>query len=133
MGYFLFLACCTLFIGLTACSKSTEKTSTLEEQKQETKKEKEQKTNNEQQKAEEQKQLETQKQAEEQKKQQETAQAKQQQQTAPSQGKVHFSSCKEANDAGYYDITPDSPAYSKSLDKDGDGVACEHKKSGKKH
>ncbi|PEB54332.1 hypothetical protein CON65_03680 [Bacillus pseudomycoides] len=125
-----FLACCTLFIGLTACSKSTEKTSTLEEQKQET--EKEHKTNAGQQKAEGQKQLETQKQAEEQKKQQETTQTKQQQ-TAPSQGKVHFSSCKEANDAGYYDITPDSPAYSKSLDKDGDGVACEHKKSGKKH
>lgn len=38
-----------------------------------------------------------------------------------------FKSCKEANRAGYYDIRRGEPAYSKRLDRDGDGVACERK------
>jgi hypothetical protein len=42
-----------------------------------------------------------------------------------------FANCKEANDAGVYDITRDSPYYGKHLDRDGDGIACERKKSGK--
>jgi len=44
-----------------------------------------------------------------------------------------FANCKEANDAGYYDITRDSPYYGKHLDRDGDGdgIACEKKKKGK--
>ncbi|MDT3498927.1 excalibur calcium-binding domain-containing protein, partial [Bacillus toyonensis] len=53
------------------------------------------------------------------------------------QEKVHYANCTDANNAGYYDITPDSPAYASHLDRDGDGVACErnkgHKKSSKKH
>ncbi|MEC2615285.1 excalibur calcium-binding domain-containing protein, partial [Bacillus cereus] len=79
----------------------------------------------------------------EQKKQQEAGEAKEQEQqkaaanTAPQQEKVHFANCTDANNAGYYDITPDSPAYASHLDRDGDGVACErnkgHKKSSKKH
>ncbi len=60
-----------------------------------------------------------------------------QQQAAPKQEKVHFANCTDANNAGYYDITPDSPAYASHLDRDGDSVACErnkgHKKSSKKH
>ncbi|MGN4730884.1 excalibur calcium-binding domain-containing protein, partial [Bacillus cereus group sp. MYBK181-1] len=95
------------------------------------------------------KQEEAQRQQEEQKKQQEAARAKEQeqqkaaantapqQQAAPKQEKVHFANCTDANNAGYYDITPDSPAYASHLDRDGDGVACErnkgHKKSSKKH
>ena len=39
-----------------------------------------------------------------------------------------FANCKEANDAGYYDITRDSPYYGKHLDRDGDGIACEKRK-----
>ncbi len=42
-----------------------------------------------------------------------------------------FANCKEANDAGFYDITRDSPYYGKHLDRDGDGIACEREKSGK--
>ena len=38
-----------------------------------------------------------------------------------------FKSCKAANAAGYYDIRRGEPAYSKRLDRDGDGVACERK------
>ncbi len=105
----------------------------------------------EQKKAEEQKRLdeqrkqeEAQRQQEEQKKQQEAAQAKEQeqqkaaantapqQQAAPKQEKVHFANCTDANNAGYYDITPDSPAYASHLDRDGDGVACERNKGHKK-
>ena len=41
-----------------------------------------------------------------------------------------FANCKEANDAGYYDITRDSPYYGKHLDRDGDGIACEKKEKG---
>ncbi|HGN6579615.1 hypothetical protein CN360_30350 [Bacillus cereus] len=148
------LACSVLLMGLAACG-SNDKASTSEEPKQETKKEDEQKKIEEQKKAEEQKQaeeqkkLEEQKKAEEQKKQQEVARAKEQeqqkaaantapqQQAAPKQEKVHFANCTDANNAGYYDITPDSPAYASHLDRDGDGVACErnkgHKKSSKKH
>ncbi|OOZ85012.1 excalibur calcium-binding domain-containing protein [Bacillus cereus] len=154
------LACSVLLMGLAACG-SNDKASTSEEPKQETKKEdeqkkleeqkkaEEQKQLEEQKKAEEQKQLEEQKKAEEQKKQQEAARAKEQeqqkvtantapqQQAAPKQEKVHFANCTDANNAGYYDITPDSPAYASHLDRDGDGVACErnkgHKKSSKKH
>ena len=45
-----------------------------------------------------------------------------------------FANCKEANDAGYYDITRDSPYYGKHLDRDGDGIACEKKEiKEKKH
>ena len=44
-----------------------------------------------------------------------------------------FANCKEANDAGYYDITRDSPYYGKHLDRDGDGIACEKKVNKKKH
>ncbi|PEI98389.1 excalibur calcium-binding domain-containing protein [Bacillus toyonensis] len=154
------LACSVLLMGLAACG-SNDKASTSEEQKQETKKEDEKKQEDEQKKieeqkkaeeqkqAEEQKKLEEQKKAEEQKKQQEAARAKEQeqqkatantapqQQAAPKQEKVHFANCTDANNAGYYDITPDSPAYASHLDRDGDGVACErnkgHKKSSKKH
>ena len=43
--------------------------------------------------------------------------------------KKYFANCKEANAAGYYDITPDSPAYGSHLDKDGDGIACERNKA----
>ena len=39
-----------------------------------------------------------------------------------------FANCKEANDAGFYDITRDSPYYGKHLDRDGDGIACEREK-----
>ncbi|PFQ65894.1 hypothetical protein COK18_07900 [Bacillus cereus] len=129
------LACSVLLMGLAACG-SNDKASTSEKPKQETKKEDEQK------KVDKQKQ-------EEQKKQQEAAQVKEQeqqktaantapkQQAAPKQEKVHFANCTDANNAGYYDITPDSPAYASHLDRDGDGVACErnkgHKKSSKKH
>ncbi|TKJ02429.1 excalibur calcium-binding domain-containing protein, partial [Bacillus cereus] len=60
-----------------------------------------------------------------------------QQQAAPKQEKVHFANCTDANNAGYYDIAPDSPAYASHLDRDGNGVTCErnkgHKKSSKKH
>ncbi|MEB9828818.1 excalibur calcium-binding domain-containing protein [Bacillus cereus] len=155
------LTCSVLLMGLAACG-SNDKASTSEEPKQETKKEDEQKQEEaqkkieEQKKAEEQKRLdeqrkqeEAQRQQEEQKKQQEAAQAKEQeqqktaantapqQQAAPKQEKVHFANCTDANNAGYYDITPDSPAYASHLDRDGDGVACErnkgHKKSSKKH
>ncbi|MEW9579090.1 excalibur calcium-binding domain-containing protein [Bacillus toyonensis] len=152
------LACSVLLMGLAACG-SNDKASTSEEPRQETKKEEEQKKIEEQKKVEEQKQaeeqkrLEQQKKAEEQKKleeqrKQEEAQRQQgeqktiantatQQQAAPKQEKVHFANCTDANNAGYYDITPDSPAYASHLDRDGDGVACErnkgHKKSSKKH
>ncbi|MEK4099663.1 excalibur calcium-binding domain-containing protein [Bacillus sp. FSL E2-0195] len=143
------LACSVLLMGLAACG-SSDKASTSEEPKQETKKEDEQKQEEEQKKIEEQrKQEEAQRQQEEQKKQQEAARAKEQeqqkatantapqQQAAPKQEKVHFANCTDANNAGYYDITPDSPAYASHLDRDGDGVACErnkgHKKSSKKH
>ncbi|MBT2580035.1 excalibur calcium-binding domain-containing protein [Bacillus sp. ISL-8] len=161
------LACSVLLMGLAACG-SSDKASTSEAPKQETKKEDEQKKLDEQKQEEEQKKLEEQKKAEEQKKleeqrkqeadqrqqeeqkkQQEAAQAKEQeqqkatantapqQQAAPKQEKVHFANCTDANNAGYYDITPDSPAYASHLDRDGDGVACErnkgHKKSSKKH
>ncbi|MFE6707054.1 excalibur calcium-binding domain-containing protein [Bacillus thuringiensis] len=132
--------------------KQEEEQKKIEEQK----KAEEQKQLEEQKKAEEQKRLdeqrkqeETQRQQEEQKKQQEAARAKEQeqqqagantvpqQQAAPKQEKVHFANCTDANNAGYYDITSDSPAYASHLDRDGDGVACErnkgHKKSSKKH
>ncbi|EOV9528004.1 S-layer homology domain-containing protein [Bacillus cytotoxicus] len=42
-----------------------------------------------------------------------------------------FANCKEANAAGIYDITKESPYYGKHLDRDGDGIACERKKAGK--
>ncbi|HFK1742003.1 excalibur calcium-binding domain-containing protein [Bacillus thuringiensis] len=122
--------------------KQEEEQKKIEEQK----KAEEQKQAEEQKKAEEQKRLdeqrkqeEAQRQQEEQKKQQEAARAKEQEQqkAAPKQEKVHFANCTDANIAGYYDITPDSPAYASHLDRDGDGVACErnkgHKKSSKKH
>ncbi|PDZ04504.1 hypothetical protein COE20_21895 [Bacillus cereus] len=155
------LACSVLLMGLAACG-SNDKASTSEEPKQETKKEDEQKKLDEQKRLEEQKKAEEQKrldeqrkqeeahrQQEEQKKQQEAARAKEQeqqkaaantapqQQVEPKQQKVHFANCTDANNAGYYDITPDSPAYASHLDRDGDGIACErnkgHKKSSKKH
>ncbi|EJP84065.1 excalibur calcium-binding domain-containing protein [Bacillus cereus] len=152
---FMALACSVLLMGLSACG-SNDKASTSEEPKQETKKEDEQKKLDEQKQDEEQKKIEEQKKAEEQKKleeqrKQEEAQRQQeeqkkqkatantapQQQAAPKQENVHFANCTDANNAGYYDITPDSPAYASHLDRDGDGVACErnkgHKKSSKKH
>lgn len=61
------LACSVLLMGLTACG-SSDKASTSEEPKQETKKEDEQKKIEEQKKAEEQKEVEEQKRLEEQKK-----------------------------------------------------------------
>ncbi|HFR4221505.1 excalibur calcium-binding domain-containing protein [Bacillus sp. A260] len=161
------LACSVLLIGLAACGSNDKASTSKEpkqetkkedEQKkiEEQKKAEEQKQAEEQKKAEEQKRLdeqrkqeEAQRQQEEQKKQQEAAQTKEQeqqkaaantapqQQAAPKQEKVHFANCTDANNAGYYDITPDSPAYASHLDRDGDGVACErnkgHKKSSKKH
>ena len=39
-----------------------------------------------------------------------------------------FYNCKEARQRGYLNITKDSKLYRKSLDRDGDGVACETKK-----
>ncbi|TDE85321.1 excalibur calcium-binding domain-containing protein [Deinococcus sp. S9] len=39
-----------------------------------------------------------------------------------------FKSCKAANAAGYWDIKRGEPAYSKRLDRDGDGLACERTK-----
>ena len=39
-----------------------------------------------------------------------------------------FKSCKAANAAGYWDIRRGEAAYSKRLDRDGDGVACERSK-----
>ncbi|KMP50525.1 excalibur calcium-binding domain-containing protein [Bacillus cereus] len=125
--------------------KDKQKENEEKQKAEEQKKLDEQKKLEEQKKAEEQKRLdeqrkqeEAQRQQEEQKKQQEAAQAKEQeQQAAPKQEKVHFANCTDANNAGYYDITPDSPAYASHLDRDGDGVACErnkgHKKSSKKH
>ncbi|MGX5447108.1 excalibur calcium-binding domain-containing protein [Bacillus thuringiensis] len=161
------LACSVLLMGLAACGSNEkastseepkQETKKEDEQKklEEQKKAEEQKQLEEQKKAEEQKRLEeqrkqeeAQRQQEEQKKQQEAARAKEQeqqkaaantapqQQAAPKQEKVHFANCTDANNAGYYDITPDSPAYASHLDRDGDGVACErnkgHKKSSKKH
>ena len=41
-----------------------------------------------------------------------------------------FYNCKEARQRGYSDIAKDSKLYRKSLDRDGDGVACETKKGG---
>ncbi|MED3025602.1 MULTISPECIES: excalibur calcium-binding domain-containing protein [Bacillus cereus group] len=161
------LACSVLLMGLAACGSNDkastseepkQETKKEEEQKKldEQKQEEEQKKIEEQKKAEEQKRLDEQRkqeeahrQQEEQKKQQEAARAKEQeqqkaaantapqQQAEPKQQKVHFANCTDANNAGYYDITPDSPAYASHLDRDGDGVACErnkgHKKSSKKH
>lgn len=124
------LTCCALFMGLAACS-SNETGSTSKEPKadQEAQIEAE-KTK----KAEEQKRLEEQRKQEEAQRQQEE---KKKQQAATKQEKVQFANCKDANNAGYYDITPESPAYASHLDRDGDGVACErnkgHKKSSKKH
>lgn len=37
----------------------------------------------------------------------------------------HFNSCKEAKEAGVTNIKKGDPAYSKKLDRDGDGVACD--------
>ena len=38
-----------------------------------------------------------------------------------------FKSYKEAHAAGYYNIKKGQPAYSRKLDRDGDGIACEKK------
>jgi Excalibur calcium-binding domain len=37
----------------------------------------------------------------------------------------NFKSCAEARAAGFSNITKDSPAYSRKLDRDGDGIACD--------
>ncbi|MEO8815643.1 MAG: excalibur calcium-binding domain-containing protein [Mycobacterium sp.] len=39
-----------------------------------------------------------------------------------------YKSCSEARADGRYNITQDDPAYSSSLDRDGDGIACESKR-----
>ena len=38
---------------------------------------------------------------------------------------VPFKNCTAAKAAGYCDITPDSPLYTPSQDRDSDGYACE--------
>lgn len=43
-------------------------------------------------------------------------------QTAPA---VYYSTCKEYNDAGLGNFTPDDPEYTSKRDRDSDGIACE--------
>ncbi|QXW65622.1 excalibur calcium-binding domain-containing protein [Streptobacillus moniliformis] len=38
---------------------------------------------------------------------------------------VYFKNCKEAKANGYSNIRKGEPGYSRRLDRDGDGVACE--------
>ena len=38
---------------------------------------------------------------------------------------VKFRSCKEARAAGYSNMKRGEPGYSKNLDRDNDGIACE--------
>jgi hypothetical protein len=40
-------------------------------------------------------------------------------------GSTPFVNCSAAEDAGYSDITSDSPYYGPHLDRDQDGVGCE--------
>lgn len=40
-------------------------------------------------------------------------------------GDVSFSSCREAKANGYRRIREGEPGYSRKLDRDGDGIACE--------
>lgn len=40
---------------------------------------------------------------------------------------VSFASCAEARAAGYHDIARGAPGYSRRLDGDGDGIACDQK------
>ncbi|OAS19727.1 thermonuclease family protein [Paenibacillus oryzisoli] len=47
--------------------------------------------------------------------------------TATSKPSVVYNSCKEANEAGAYNIKQGEPGYSAKLDGDGDGVACERR------
>jgi hypothetical protein len=39
---------------------------------------------------------------------------------------VTFSNCTQAYNAGYSDIPQSSPLYSRKLDRDGDGIACDN-------
>lgn len=43
----------------------------------------------------------------------------------PTQAPVHFSSCKQAREAGAAPLYRGDPGYSSRLDRDNDGVACE--------
>ena len=42
-----------------------------------------------------------------------------------SQKNLYFQSCKEARAKGYSGILKGQPGYSRKLDRDGDGLACE--------
>ena len=44
---------------------------------------------------------------------------------APAPAPVHFSSCKQAREAGAAPLYRGDPGYSSNLDRDNDGVACE--------
>ncbi len=44
---------------------------------------------------------------------------------AHAQPTAPFKNCTAAKAAGYCDITPDSPLYTPSQDRDSDGYACE--------
>lgn len=44
---------------------------------------------------------------------------------APAPARVHFSSCKQAREAGAAPLYRGDPGYSSKLDRDNDGVACE--------
>ena len=43
----------------------------------------------------------------------------------PTPARVHFSSCKQAREAGAAPLYRGDPGYSSNLDRDNDGVACE--------
>ena len=45
--------------------------------------------------------------------------------TKTTKSNVSFSSCKEARAAGYSNMKRGEPGYSKNLDRDNDGIACE--------
>lgn len=44
---------------------------------------------------------------------------------ASAEPSMPFKNCTQAKAAGYCDITSDSPLYTPSQDRDGDGYACE--------
>ncbi|ACZ10764.1 Excalibur calcium-binding domain [Sebaldella termitidis] len=45
--------------------------------------------------------------------------------TKTTKSKVSFRSCKAARAAGYSNMKRGEPGYSKNLDRDNDGIACE--------
>ncbi|PET95071.1 calcium-binding protein, partial [Bacillus cereus] len=66
--------------------------------------------------------------AEQARKQQEEQQKAQQTQTQPTTGNtsnVSYANCAAVRSAGKAPLYKDQPGYSRKLDKDGDGVACE--------